>query len=73
MFKDFKPIDKKQFQIMDNDGKIINQKYMPKLSDNEILKAYKDMLWEQMTQDKDANRILTFQPPDYMNSMQPYS
>ena len=30
---------------MDNHGKIINDKLMPKVSDQRVVKAYKDMLF----------------------------
>jgi pyruvate dehydrogenase E1 component alpha subunit len=45
MFKEYHPTKNKMFQVMDNDGKIINEKYFPKLSDEKILKSYKDMLF----------------------------
>jgi len=69
MFKEYNPIKKKQFQIIDNDGKIMNQKFMPKLSDNEILKAYKDMLFArtadlQIVSYQRQGRIYTY-PPNY--------
>jgi pyruvate dehydrogenase E1 component alpha subunit len=47
MFKEFDPIKKKIFRVMDNDGKVINKKYFPELSDEEVIKAYKDMLFER--------------------------
>ena len=69
MFKEYNPIKKKQFQIIDNDGKIMNQKFMPKLSDDEILKAYKDMLFArtadlQIVSYQRQGRIYTY-PPNY--------
>ncbi len=69
MFEEYKPIDKKQFQVIDNDGKIINKKHMPELSDNEILKAYKDMLFArtadlQIVSYQRQGRIYTY-PPNY--------
>ncbi len=45
MFKDFDPLKGKQLQIMDVDGKIIDDKHMPKLSDDQMVEAYKYMLY----------------------------
>jgi pyruvate dehydrogenase E1 component alpha subunit len=45
IFKDYSPLKDKIFHVMDNDGKIINTKWFPELSDERILKAYKDMLF----------------------------
>ncbi len=69
MFKEYLPIDDKMFRIMDNDGKIINKKYFPKLSDKEIIKAYKDMLFERtadlmVVSYQRQGRIYTY-PPNY--------
>lgn len=69
MFKEYNPIKKKQFQIIDNEGKIMNQKFMLKLSDDEILKAYKDMLFArtadlQIVSYQRQGRIYTY-PPNY--------
>lgn len=69
MFKEYNPIKKKQFQIIDNEGKIMNQKFMPKLSDDEILKTYKDMLFArtadlQIVSYQRQGRIYTY-PPNY--------
>lgn len=69
MYKEYNPIKKKQFQIIDNEGKIMNQKFMPKLSDDEILKAYKDMLFArtadlQIVSYQRQGRIYTY-PPNY--------
>jgi pyruvate dehydrogenase E1 component alpha subunit len=44
-FDEYSAIDNKIFQIIDNEGKVINKKYFPKLTDEEIVKAYKDMLF----------------------------
>jgi pyruvate dehydrogenase E1 component alpha subunit len=69
LFKDYNPIDKKQFQIMDNDGKIIDKKYMPEISDEELLKIYKDMLYArtadlQIVSYQRQGRMYTY-PPNY--------
>ena len=44
-FKEYSPLENKIFQLIDNQGKVINEKWMPKLSDEVIVKAYKDMLF----------------------------
>ncbi|HOY39081.1 MAG TPA: pyruvate dehydrogenase (acetyl-transferring) E1 component subunit alpha [Bacteroidales bacterium] len=54
---------------MDNIGKIINSKYFPKLSDTEVLKAYKDMLFARtadlmVVSYQRQGRIYTY-PPNY--------
>lgn len=45
MFDEYNPYEGKMFQVMDNDGKIINEKYMPELSDKELVEIYKKMLF----------------------------
>jgi len=45
MFEEYSPLTKKRLQVMDNEGNIINEKYFPKLESEQILKAYKDMLF----------------------------
>lgn len=69
IFKEYDPIKKKMFQVIDNDGKVINPKYMPEISDELVLKAYKDMLFAR-TSDlmilsyQRQGRIFTY-PPNY--------
>lgn len=43
MFEEFSPMKNIMFQLMDKEGKIVNSKWMPKLDDEEILRAYKFM------------------------------
>ncbi len=43
LFKDYSPLKYKMFQVMDDDGKIINQNRKPEISDKKILEAYKYM------------------------------
>ncbi|MBD3380748.1 MAG: pyruvate dehydrogenase (acetyl-transferring) E1 component subunit alpha [candidate division Zixibacteria bacterium] len=45
MFKQFDPLKGKQLQILDPKGKIVNEKYMPDLSDEEVVKAYQFMIY----------------------------
>ena len=40
------------FQILDQNGKIVNKKYEPKLPKEDLLKAYKYMLLARLADDK---------------------
>jgi len=42
-----KPIDNKIFRLIDNDGKPVSQGWKPSLPDEEIVTAYKDLLFER--------------------------
>lgn len=69
MFDEYNPIKEKIFQIIDNDGKVINKKYMPEITDKLILKAYKNMLFArtadlQTISYQRQGRIYTY-PPNY--------
>ena len=45
LFEEYNPLEDKIFRIIDNEGKVINQKQMPNLDDQFVLQAYKDMLF----------------------------
>ena len=47
MFNEYEPKDNKMFQLMDNEGKIINPSEMPEIDDETIIKAYKNMLFSR--------------------------
>jgi len=69
MLDEYNPLNKKRFQIMDNEGEIINEKYFPKLKNEEIVKAYKDMLFARTSDQmiisyQRQGRIYTY-PPNY--------
>jgi pyruvate dehydrogenase E1 component alpha subunit len=69
MFKEYEPINKKIFQIIDNEGKVINKKFMPEIGSDELLKAYKDMLFARTADQmiisyQRQGRIFTY-PPNY--------
>ncbi len=69
MFEQYSPLEDKMVQVMDNEGNIINPGLMPDLTDDQILKAYKDMLFERtadlMTVSyQRQGRIYTY-PPNY--------
>lgn len=69
MFNEYNPIDNKVFQIIDDKGKVINKAMMPAVSDEKLLKAYKDMLFArtadlQIVSYQRQGRIYTY-PPNY--------
>lgn len=43
----YKPIDNKIYRVMDNDGKVISKNWKSALSDEEIVQAYRDLLFER--------------------------
>ncbi len=64
-----KALDDNIFQIMDTEGKIKNKDFFPSLKDNEILEAYKNMLFSrtadlQILSYQRQGRIYTY-PPNY--------
>jgi len=69
MFKEYDPIKKKTFRLIDNDGKVINTKWFPDLPNEQVVKAYKDMLFArtadlQTVSYQRQGRIYTY-PPNY--------
>lgn len=69
MFEKYNPIKDQMLQVMDNEGKIINKDFFPQLDDIQIIKAYKNMLFERtadlMTVSyQRQGRIFTY-PPNY--------
>ena len=69
MFKEYDPIKKKTFRLIDNDGKVINSKWFPDLPNEQVVKAYKDMLFArtadlQTVSYQRQGRIYTY-PPNY--------
>lgn len=69
MFKKYNSLENKMFQIMDNDGNIINKEEFPTIEPEKIVEAYKKMLFER-TADlmtvgyQRQGRIFTY-PPNY--------
>ncbi|NIP41571.1 MAG: pyruvate dehydrogenase (acetyl-transferring) E1 component subunit alpha [candidate division Zixibacteria bacterium] len=45
LFKTFDPLKGKQLRIMDENGKIVDEKNMPDLNDDQVVEAYKYMLY----------------------------
>ncbi len=44
IFRDYNPLEDKMFSLIDNDGHVINQKYMPTLDDDTVINAYKQII-----------------------------
>ncbi len=69
MFKEYDPLKNKLFNVMDKDGHIVNDKWMPQISDDQTLKAYQQMMFARkadlMTVSyQRQGRIYTY-PPNY--------
>jgi len=67
MFNEFSPLKKKIFRLMDNEGKLKKSKWTPELSDKDLIKAYKDMLFArtadlQIVSYQRQGRIYTYPP-----------
>lgn len=67
MFNEFSPLKKKIFRLMDNNGKLKKSKWTPELSDQDLVKAYKDMLFArtadlQIVSYQRQGRIYTYPP-----------
>ncbi len=69
MFNVYNPIKKEIFTIIDNNGKVTNEEWMPHIADNTLLKNYKDMLFARIADLQTISyqrqgRIFTY-PPNY--------
>ncbi len=69
MFDQFDPADDKMLQVIDNNGKVIDRERMPQLSDDELLKLYRDMLFVRtldfmIVSYQRQGRVYTY-PPNY--------
>ena len=69
MFDQFDPADNKMLQVIDNDGKVIAKEWMPQLTDDEMVKLYKDMLFVRtldfmIVSYQRQGRVYTY-PPNY--------
>ena len=69
MLKEYQAVNKKMFQVMDDEGNILNEKHLPQISDKELIEAYQGMLFAR-TADlmtisyQRQGRIFTY-PPNY--------
>ena len=69
MLEEFKAIKKKMFRILDEEGRIISTKHLPDISDDQLVKAYHDMLFARTADHMTVSyqrqgRIFTY-PPNY--------
>jgi len=69
MFDQFDPAEDKMLQVIDNNGKVISKELMPHLSDDEMIKLYKDMLFVRtldfmIVSYQRQGRVFTY-PPNY--------
>ncbi len=69
MFKEYTPLKNKMFQVMDDNGKIINPAWMPEIEPEKLVRIYKDMLFArtadlQIVSYQRQGRIYTY-PPNY--------
>jgi len=69
MFDQYDPADDKMLQVIDNNGKVISKELMPDLSDDELIKLYKDMLLvrtldHMIVSYQRQGRVYTY-PPNY--------
>jgi pyruvate dehydrogenase E1 component alpha subunit len=69
MFKEFEATKKKMFRVMDDDGRIDSGKLMPVIDDDQVVKAYHDMLFARTADHMTVSyqrqgRIFTY-PPNY--------
>ncbi|MCE5205044.1 MAG: pyruvate dehydrogenase (acetyl-transferring) E1 component subunit alpha [Porphyromonadaceae bacterium] len=67
IFRDFNPLEDKMLSLIDNDGHVINQKYMPALDDDVIVNAYKQMHYERIADEmaisyQRQGRMYTYTP-----------
>lgn len=66
-FKDYNPLEGKMYGVMDQDGKVKNEKDLPDLKDEELVYLYKTMLYTRVIDEKAVSyqrqgRMLTYAP-----------
>lgn len=69
MFKEFEATKKKMFRVMDDDGRIDSDKHMPVIDNEQVVRAYHDMLFARTADHMTVSyqrqgRIFTY-PPNY--------
>jgi len=67
IFNDFNPLEDKIFRIIDNDGEVINNEWMPTITDETVIKAYKSMLFARTADEMSVSyqrqgRMFTYPP-----------
>ena len=66
-FEDYNPLDNKVYSVLDPTGKIVNKGEIPNLSDDELIRIYKLMLFTRIIDDRALSyqrqgRMLTYAP-----------
>ncbi len=69
ILKEYSELSMKMFQLMDNNGNVENQKYLPDISDEELIKSYRTMLLVRVADQmlfsyQRQGRMYTF-PPNF--------
>jgi pyruvate dehydrogenase E1 component alpha subunit len=67
LYQDFDPLKKQMFQVLDETGKIVNPKLVPKIDDDTLLRMYRTMSLGRIADDKAIQfqrqgRMLTYAP-----------
>jgi Pyruvate/2-oxoglutarate dehydrogenase complex, dehydrogenase (E1) component, eukaryotic type, alpha subunit len=67
IFDEYNPLDNKIYQVLDENGNLVNDKDQPNLSDDELLYLFKTMLYERTIDEKALSyqrqgRMLTYAP-----------
>jgi pyruvate dehydrogenase E1 component alpha subunit len=67
LFQEYDPLKKQMFQILDETGKIVNQKHLPKIDKDTLLRMYRTMSLGRIADDKSIQfqrqgRMLTYAP-----------
>ena len=67
IFDEYNPLDNKMYQVLDENGNLVNDKDHPNLSDDELLYLFKTMLYERTIDEKALSyqrqgRMLTYAP-----------
>ena len=67
LYQDFDPLKKQMFQVLDETGKIVNPKLVPKIDDDTLLRMYRVMSLGRIADDKAIQfqrqgRMLTYAP-----------
>lgn len=69
IFQDFNPVEDKMLMVIDNMGKVVNEKWMPELDEETIVEAYRKMLYERTADEMSVSyqrqgRMYTY-PPNF--------
>src|SRR5690554_6214977 len=67
IFREFNPLENKMLRVIDSDGNVVNKEVMPKLNDEVIKNAYKQMVYERVADEmaisyQRQGRMYTYTP-----------